>query len=130
MSLIYKILSIFQSDKANFQALTPEIKALMEFRKKLMSFQEMDRYIARSDYAFLREHYSDTYTFFENTKRANTLKYYCEKNALEKSFVDKFLSEYEDVCLNEDSLIIAKHNEQYVQHHLKKEKDYLQLTQR
>ena len=125
MSLIYKILSIFQSDKANFQTLTPEIKALMEFRKKLMSFQEMDRYIARSDYAFLREHYSDTYTFFENTKRANTLKYYCEKNALEKSFVDKFLSEYEDVCLNEESLIIDKHNEQYVQRHLKEEKDYL-----
>ena len=69
MSIIYKILSIFHSDKANFQVLTPEIKALMAFRKELMSFQEIDRYIARSDYAYLRNNYSDTYTFFENTKR-------------------------------------------------------------
>ena len=80
MSIIYKILSIFHSDKANFQVLTPEIKALMAFRKELMSFQEIDRYIARSDYAYLRNNYSDTYTFFENTKRAKTLDYYCEKN--------------------------------------------------
>ena len=118
-------MSIFQSDKADFQALTPEIKALMEFRKDIMSFQEVDRYIARSDYAYLREYYSETYTFFENTKRANTLEYYCKKNALEKSYVDKFLSEFEDVCLNEDSKIIAKHNEQYIQRHLKENKEYL-----
>lgn len=125
MSIIYKILSIFHSDKANFQVLTPEIKALMAFRKELMSFQEIDRYIARSDYAYLRNNYSDTYTFFENTKRAKTLDYYCEKNGLEKSYVDKFLSEFEDVCLNEESSIISKHNEQFVIHHLKEEKDYL-----
>ncbi len=125
MSLIYKILSIFQSDKAEFQELTHEIKSLMEFRKDLMSFQETDRYLARSDYAYLREQYSDIYTFFENTKRANTLDYYCEKNALERSYVDKFLLEYEDVCLNKESSIIAKHNEQFVQRHLKEEKDYL-----
>lgn len=125
MSFIYKILSIFQSDNADFQALTPEIKALMEFRKELMSFQEVDRYIARSEFAFLREKYSDIYTFFKNTKRANTLDYYCEKNALEKSYVLKFLSEFEDVCLNEESYIIAKHNEQFIQRHLEEDKDYL-----
>ncbi|SEF99827.1 DNA helicase-4 [Xylanibacter ruminicola] len=97
----------------------------MEFRKKLMSIQEIDKYIARSDYSFLREHFSDTYTFFENTKRANALEYYCEKNALEKRYVDRFLVEYEDVCLSEESKIIAKHNEQYVQNHLNEDKDYL-----
>lgn len=125
MSLIYKILSIFQSKNADFEALTPEIKELMEFRKELMSLQEIDRYIARSDYISLRENYSKTYTFFENAQRANTLDYYCEKNALEKSYVKKFLFEYEDVCLNETSSIISKHNEQYIQHHLKDEKEYL-----
>lgn len=125
MSFIYKILSIFQSDNADFQALTLEIKELMEFRKELMSFQEIDRYIARSDYFYLRDKYSKTYTFFENTQRAKTLDYYCEKNALEKHYVEKFLSEYEDVCLNEESSIITKHNELYIQNHLKQEKEYL-----
>lgn len=84
MGLIYKILSIFQSDKAEFKALTPEIKELMAFRKELMSLQEVDRYIARSEYAHLCEKYSDTYTFFENAQRAKTLDFYCERNAMER----------------------------------------------
>ena len=94
MSIIYKILSIFQSDNSEFRELTPEIKELMEFRKEVMSFQEIDRYIARSDYAFLRDKYSSTYTFFENAQRANTLDYYCEKNALDKDYAKKFLKEW------------------------------------
>ena len=125
MSLIYKILSIFQSPNADFEALTPEIKELMAFRKELMSLQEIDRFIAHSDYIPLRDNYSRTYTFFENAQRANTLNYYCKKNALERSYVDMFLSEYNDVCLNETSSIITKHNEQYIQRHLKEDKDYL-----
>lgn len=125
MSLIYKILSIFKSEKADFHALTPEIRELMEFRKELLSFQEVDRYIARSDYAFLHEKYSRIYTFFDNARKADTLDYYCEKNALERKYVNKFLSEFEDVCLNENSSIIAKHNENYVTNHLEKEKEYL-----
>ena len=125
MSLIYKILSIFQSPNADFEALTPEIKELMEFRKELMSLQDVDRFIARSDYISLRDNYSKTYTFFENAQRANTLDYYCEKNALERSFVNKFLSEYNDVCLNETSSIIARHNEQFIQRHLMDDKEYL-----
>ena len=125
MALIYKILSVFQSDKAEFKTLTPEIKELMAFRKDLMSLQEVDRYIARSEYAHLRDKYSMTYTFFENALRAQTLDYYCAQNALEKRYVEKFLSEFKDVCLNEESSIIADHNEKYVQRHLKEEKEYL-----
>lgn len=125
MSLIYKILSIFQSNNAEFKALTPEIKELMAFRKDLMSLQEVDRYIARSDYAYLRDTYSKTYTFFENALRANTIDYYCEQNGLERRYVDKFISEFEDVCLNEESSIINQHNEDYIKRHLKEDKDYL-----
>ena len=125
MSFIYKIISIFKSSNADFQALTPEIKELMDFRKKLMSLLEIDSFIARSDYSFLRDNYSVTYTFFENARRAKTLNYYCEKNAIEKDYVQQFLSEFEDVCLNEDSSIISKHNDKYIQRHLKEEKEYL-----
>ena len=125
MSLIYKILSIFKSEKAEFKALTPEIKELMNFRKDVMSLQEVDGYIARSDYAYLRDEYAKTYTFFENALRAKTLDYYCENNALEREYVDKFIFEFEDLCLNKESSIIAKHNEDYIQYHLKKDKGYL-----
>ena len=118
MSFVYKILSIFKSDNADFNALTPEIKELMAFRKDLMSLQEVDRYVARSEYAYLRENYFNTYTFFENAKRANTLAYYCKQNALEGEYVNKFLAEFEDVCIKEESSILAEHNEQYIQRHL------------
>ena len=125
MSFIYKILSIFKSDNAEIKELTPEIKELMAFRKDLMTLQEVDRYIARSEYMYLREKYSKTYTFFENSQRAKTLDYYCKQNGLEKGYAEMFLAEFEDVCLNEDSSIIAKHNDQYIQRHLKEDKDYL-----
>ena len=55
MSFIYKILSIFRSDKAELKALTPEIKEFMDFRKHVMSLQSLDEYVARSNYAHLRE---------------------------------------------------------------------------
>lgn len=125
MSLIYRILSIFKSDNTEFKSLTTEIKELMAFRKDLMSLQEVDRYVARSEYAYLQKDYSQTYTFFENAKRAKTLDYYCEQNALERQCVEKFLAEYEDISLYEGSSVIAKHNEHYIQQHLKEDKDYL-----
>ena len=125
MSFLYKILSIFQSDKADFNALTPEIIELMEFRKEVLSLQEVDRYIARSEYITLRDRYYKTYTFFENAQRAKTLDYYCEKNALDQVYVKKFLSEFEDICLKEDSTIIANHNDTFIKNHLQKEKEYL-----
>lgn len=125
MSFIYKILSIFRSDKAELKALTPEIKELMDFRKHVMSLQSLDEYVARSNYAHLREEYSKTYTFFESALRAETLDYYCETNALERVYIDKFIAEYEDLCLNEESSIITRHNENYIKYHLKKDKVYL-----
>ena len=125
MSFINKIIRIIKTDRADSIVLTPEVEALMGFRKDLISLKKLDNYISRSDYAFLREKYLDTYTFFENTKRANTLDYYCDKNGLKKNQVDQFLSEYKDVCLNAESSIITDHNNLFVQRHLKDDKDYL-----
>ena len=125
MSIIDKILNLFQSDKANSLVLTPEIEAMIAFRKDILSLKKIDSYIAQSDYAYLHDKYLDTYTFFENTKRANALSYYCKKNGLDNNIVSEFLSEYNDVCLNDDSNIIAKHNKLFIQNHLKEEKDYL-----
>jgi len=68
MSIIYKILSIFQSDNSEFQELTPEIKELMGFRKELMSILDVDMFIAHSDYIHLRDKYSKTYTFLRVLK--------------------------------------------------------------
>ena len=125
MSFVSKILNKFKSANAEFKTLTPEIKELIKFRKDLMSLQEVDRYVARSEYAYLQKDYSQTYIFFENARRANTLDYYCKQNALKRKYVEKFLSEFEDISLNDGSFIISEHNEQYIQRHLTEDKDYL-----
>lgn len=125
MSLLYKILSIFQSNNSDFQTLTPEIKAMMDFRKAAMSLLESDAYIAKSDYAHLRDQYAATYVFFENTQRAGTIDYYCEKNAVEKQYVENFLNEYKDLFVNADSILVAQHNDSFIQCHLRDDKIYL-----
>ena len=125
MSLINKIIKIFKNEKADSLELTPEIETLIAFRKDLASLLETDSYIARSAYSFLHDKYNATYVFFENANRANTLGYYCKTNGLDKNVVYSFISEFSDVCLNDDSSIIAKHNKEYVLRHLNEEKDYL-----
>lgn len=125
MSLIYKILSIFQSNNPDFQALTPELKAMMDFRKAVMSLLEVDAYIAKSDYMHLRDQYESTYVFFENTQRADTIDYYCEKNGVEKQYVERFLNEYQDLFIGTDSHLIAQHNDLFIQRHLENDKTYL-----
>lgn len=72
MSIIDKILNLFQSDKANSLVLTPEIEAMIAFRKELLSLQEIDSYIAKSDYAYLHDKYLDTFTFLK-TRREQKL---------------------------------------------------------
>ena len=125
MSIVDKIFRLFQSDKTHSLVMTTEIEAMMSFRKEMTSLLEIDSYIAKSDYAYLRDKYLDTYTFFENANRANTLNYYCDKNGLNIKYAKEFLSEYNDACLNDESLNISQHNKQFVQNHLKREKDYL-----
>ena len=125
MSIINKIINKLRSNKSVSLVMTPEIESMMAFRDELTSFLELDKYIARSDYDVLRDKYLDTYTFFENTKRASTLDYYCSKNGLTEDVVFSFLSEFKDVCLSEDSSIFATHNDKFVQRHIKEEREYL-----
>jgi len=97
----------------------------MDFRKEVMTLQASDKFIARSDYKALRDEYSATYTFFENTRRAQMLKFYCKKYALEKPYADKFLEEFEDLFINPESSIIKKHNDDFIKYHLESDRQYL-----
>lgn len=120
-----KILSAFKSQNEEPKIATPEITSLLDFRKHLSSLDDTDCYIAKSDYAEMRNKYATTYTFFDNALRGNTLDYYCKNNDITKREVKIFLSEYRDLCLNKASIVISQHNEAYISHHLKVDKDYL-----
>jgi len=125
MSFFDKIISVFKSQNEEPKVVTPEIASLLDFRKHLSSLDDTDCYIAKSDYAEMRDKYAATYTFFDNALRGNTLDYYCKNNAINKRDVKSFLSDYKDLCLNKESIVISQHNEAYISHHLKEDKDYL-----
>lgn len=119
------IFSKFFGKKGKINTSTEYIQAV-EFIKELKELLSKDKYIARSDYNFLIEKYQKIYTFFESTKRANTLSYYCKQNRLKEADIEEFLVSYSDIKKpNNDSNIIERHNTEYIQAHLQSEKDYL-----
>ena len=124
MSILNKILSVFSSQNEKSLDVTPEISSLLDFRKQLSSLDETDCYIAKSDYANMRDKYATTYTFFDNLQKSNTLDYYCNKHAITIRDVKCFLTEYKDLFFKKESVVIAQHNEEYIKRHLKEDKDY------
>ncbi len=92
----------------------------------LESLLSEDKFIARSDYKYIVETYKESYTFFENAQKAGTLSYYCKKNRLSEAEIKNFLKSYDDIKdLPKGSAIFTKHNESFVDTHLKSEKLYL-----
>jgi len=105
---------------------TKEYAELMKFTKRLTNLLIDDKYLARSDYRPLVDVFAETNTFFENLRTANTLNYYCSDNGLNESCIETFLHNYADLANFKDgSTIIQKHNQDYLQHHLVSEKNYL-----
>lgn len=103
-----------------------EYKELLVFLKRTEDLLAEDKYISRRDYKSLVKEYSTIYTFFDNLRTSDTLKFYCDKNALQVIEVKRFLSEYEDIHnLKTGAKLIASHNSEYLRKHLEAEKDYL-----
>ena len=103
-----------------------EYKELLVFLKRIEELLAEDKYLSRSDYKSLVDEYSAIYLFFDSLRTSDTLQFYCDKNALQITEVNRFLSEYEDIRnLKVGTKLIANHNSKYLQKHLEAEKDYL-----
>lgn len=77
--------------------MTPEHNQLVEFFRELKELLSSDKYLAVSDYKGIVHKYADIYNFFLGQKRAKTLPFYCQQNALQKNWVEKFLAFYVDL---------------------------------
>ena len=103
-----------------------EYEQALNFNKQFRNLLSLDKYLARSDYKYLLDNFSETYSFFNSLSRANTLLIYCKQYRLVKKELLDFLSSYENIKnLKEGSEIIKKHNEAYILDHLLNEKQYL-----
>ena len=105
---------------------TKEYATIIDFSQALNSLLMSDKFLARSDYKRLVEDYAGLNSFFQNQKAAKTLAYYCSANAVPSAEVEAFLRNYADIAnLESGSESIRRHNQVFLERHLKSEKDYL-----
>lgn len=102
-----------------------EHSAMMAFKSDLDSLLKADRFIAKRDYFPLLEPYKELFEQFQTLKKSKALAYFCDNNGIELANVEDFLKSYEDICAKNDSQIIKAHNDDFINNHLKSDKEYL-----
>ena len=96
------------------------------FNKAFDALLAQDKFIARKDYKSLISQYESLSRFYITLIKSKMLEDYISKHRLNESQIRKFLAQYEDIKdLQKGSLIIRKHNDQFVAIHLKSERSYL-----
>lgn len=104
---------------------TQEQLLLESFKKQIDSLLSQDVFIAQSDIRQYITEYKELYSQFKSLHNTGTLSYFCHDRNLAIEDVEQFISFYEDFQNAEESLIIKKHNDDFVNRHLKKDKTYL-----
>lgn len=118
--------NLFKKTKNHNISFPSEYLSVREFNYEFKLLLSKDKYIARSDYKYLIDKYHETYLFYENNRKANTLTYYCKTNKLNLEEIKLFLQCYFDIVdLRKGSKKIAEHNEEFILSHLNSEKQYL-----
>lgn len=91
--------------------------------EKLLS---KDKYIARSDYYRAIEKYNQVVSFFDNLRDSDMLEAYCQKNCLDIQRIKIAMNYYHEIeDLQRSPSFISKHNEDFLNSHLRAENTYL-----
>ncbi len=88
--------NLFKKTKNQNNSFPTEYKSILEFNNEFKILLSQDQYIARSDYAYLIDKYHDTFLFYDNNRKANTLVYYCKSNKLNNITVNGELNKEAD----------------------------------
>ncbi len=98
---------------------------LVNFEHQINNLLSKDIFIARSDVHQYIVEYADFYTRFKSLQSTGTLSYFCRDRKIPIERFERFLSYYEDLQNKEGSTIINKHNDAFVDRHLKLDEAYL-----
>ena len=98
---------------------------LMEFEHQMNELLSKDVFIAQSDFNKNIVEYADFYAQLKLLQSTETLSYFCRDRGIAIKRVEHFLSFYEDLQNKGESSIVSKHNEAFVDRHLKSDKVYL-----
>jgi len=98
---------------------------LSQFYSRLKGLLNTDKFLARTNYRSICDDFSELYRQLQTLKNSGTLGYYCEQNNIDIKKAEEFISIFEDLNDNDGSKRIAKHNDEYIERHLKSEQNYL-----
>lgn len=104
---------------------SPEVARLGAYEARLDSLLSQDKYLARRDYKAILEEFKELYNTFLQLRSTGTLEFYGISNSVKKERIENFLNDYEDLCSDNGSNIIKRHNETFLRRHLNSEKSYL-----
>ena len=98
----------------------------MEFLGGMEKLLTKDKYIARSDYYRAIEKYNQVVSFFDNLRDSDMLEAYCQKNCLNIQRIKIAMDYYHEIGdLQKVPSFISKHNEDFLNSHLRAENTYL-----
>lgn len=124
MSLFSKIKNLWQGGEKSSSS-SPDVNSLKEFEEGLLGLLNGDKYLARSDYKALVDSHRVLYAKLKNLQETETLAYYCKNTNLEEERAKGFITNMEDLLNTKGAEVIRKHNEKFIEKHLKSDKDYL-----
>ena len=104
------------------QAFINDKSLINGFLSKYNNILSLDKYLARSEFSKLKEEYKDIYEKISVLSKTNQLNGFCKNSNIDINIVNDFIKKYED--LTNDYLLIKDHNDNYIEKHLKVDKDY------
>ena len=111
-------MGLFSRAKKNYDI--EEIKQIDNFNSELNKLLKDDKYIARSNYEFLKENYKKTYDHFAVLIDTGMIKQYCKKNKVNIINIENFIKSY-----NEIQSIFKSHNTKFINKYKIDNKQYL-----
>ena len=94
--------------------------SLKDFYDTIGKLLTEDKYISRKEYILLCNDKANDFDNVITLRNNNTLNYWCKSTKSDSSSINKFIYSYQNI-----QSIIEKHNKQFMEHHLAKDKDYL-----
>ncbi|MCQ2554347.1 MAG: UvrD-helicase domain-containing protein [Clostridia bacterium] len=121
MGLFQKVFGRNRGTESRKKIAVPlECKNLIELNRFMEGLFTSDSYVSRRDYASKIMEESGTVDFFRVLKRSNMLKSYCGENNVSPAYVERIIDNYDDI-----KDLVDRHNKNYVEKHLKVDKEYL-----
>lgn len=97
-----------------------ECGKIIELENRLVALLDESHYVAKSEYLGWKHDFEKTIEYFTVLEDSGMLGAFCAQNGISVSDVANTLSTYRSI-----GLFVDKANENYIQNHLKLEKDYL-----